>query len=332
MPHAADRENTIRAAIDAFLNEVQDRSPATTQATYGAVLNNFLAYLRASGIIPEKAGVQGLEPQTLMNYRSWLMREHFRNRNNPYTVGTYGAVLRSWIHFLIERKLAPGIASETVAIHKSLGEPRTKGRRLPRAVKDTITEKILETIARLSPPKSKRLRVVRTRDLAILQALRSTGARISELTGADVESLDPANKSLRVLGKGSKERLVYFDGPAWKALEEYIESRRGLGLVTQGKLTPLFAHHHRKKEGVIARLTPHGVRYALSRYTKLAGIDERVTPHRLRHAFGVRVLETTGDLAATQDLLGHASPATTRIYAPLVSSRLRAAHKKAFPR
>ncbi|MBI2061551.1 MAG: tyrosine-type recombinase/integrase [Nitrospirae bacterium] len=322
---------TLQETVDAFVAEVQARH-ARTGATYGYALNNWLRYLKDARIDPRKTPASGLTAGVVVRYPSWLASDHFKNRANPYTVGTYIAVVTAWLRYLQREQLAPDIASNMERIRHAYKDARPRGRRLPRTLRDDVIDKILKTIRTAHPGKSPRLQAARLRDIALVEALRSTGARISEILGADVEALDVRDKTLRVTGKGSKERIVMFDSTAWRALKAYLDARQALRLTVRGKSTPLFAQHGRRAGRILRRLSSHGARKMLWGYVKAAGIREKVTPHRLRHTYGFKILEATGDLAATQDLLGHASPTTTRIYAPLVSSRLRAAHKKAFPR
>lgn len=322
---------TIADTIHAFIAEVQMGRSRETARTYSTGLNTLTIYLRQAHVDPQKARVRSLEPEHLIDYPAWLTGEHFRRKANPESVATYIAAVLGWMKYLNREKLHPELAAEADRIRDVYRSLRRKSRKLPRAIRPEETAAILRAAEQAPTSKLPRLRVAQLRDVALIHALRCTGARISEVLGADVEDLDMYNHTLRVTGKGTKERLVYFDRQGWKALNKYLDERSLLRFVSERKVTPLFTRHNRGAGKKLLRLTPHGARLTLWKYVKFAGLRSKITPHRFRHGFATTVLEKTGDLAATQDLLGHASPATTRIYATLVGERLRKAHQTAFP-
>lgn len=142
--------------------------------------------------------------------------------------------------------------------------------------------------------------------------------------------LDYRNRSARVVGKGGKERVVYFDHTAWRAVQVYLNARTD---GTRGHVLyqlPLFARHDRAAGNDIRPISTSTVRQLFNDCARLAGIEQPLTPHSLRHAFATRALEATENLAVVRDLLGHASPATTRVYARVTSKRLREAHRPMF--
>lgn len=130
-------------------------------------------------------------------------------------------------------------------------------------------------------------------------------------------------------GKGDKQRIVYFDDQAWQAIQEYLQARndgeRGRALYR----LPVFARHDRRASSQTLPLTTDTVRLVFKQLATDAQIEITLTPHSLRHAFATRVLEATSDLAVVQDMLGHASPETTRIYAKVSNKKMRAAHRAA---
>jgi site-specific recombinase XerD len=164
----------------------------------------------------------------------------------------------------------------------------------------------------------------------MLEALRASGMRVGELVTLKRDDLDHRNHSARVTGKGDKQRIVYFDDQAWNAIQEYLKARndgaRGRALYQ----LPLFARHDRRASQQTLPLTTDSVRLVFNQLARAAEIEITLTPHSLRHAFATKVLEATGDLAVVQDMLGHASPATTRIYAKVSNKKMRQAHRQAF--
>jgi len=163
------------------------------------------------------------------------------------------------------------------------------------------------------------------RDLAILEVLYATGARVSELCGLDFEDVDYLRKTIRVLGKGNKERTIPLGNPAMKALEAWIKSGRSL-VVTDKSGSAIFLGARGKR---IDQRTVRTIVYeALS---ALEGV-ERMGPHALRHSAATHLLEGGADLRTVQEILGHASLATTQIYTHVSTERLQKAFKQAHPR
>ncbi|HEX7587584.1 MAG TPA: tyrosine-type recombinase/integrase, partial [Anaerolineae bacterium] len=174
------------------------------------------------------------------------------------------------------------------------------------------------------------LDLARLRNIAMLQALRASGMRVGELVGLKRDDLDHRLHTARVTGKGNKQRIVYFDDLAWNAIQAYLKARndgaRGRALYQ----LPLFARHDRRVSNKVVPLTTDTVRMVFNVLARDAGIEIAMTPHSLRHAFATKVLEATGDLAVVQDMLGHSSPVTTRIYAKVSNKKMREAHHSAF--
>ncbi|MEJ6580632.1 MAG: tyrosine recombinase XerC [Akkermansiaceae bacterium] len=160
---------------------------------------------------------------------------------------------------------------------------------------------------------------MRERDAAILELFYSTGLRLAELASLDVEDIDTVNESVRVMGKGSKERLVPIGSFAMKAMQVY----RSAAEVFEG---PLFISKLRK------RLSTRSINSVLKKYLGQSSIAFNVTPHKLRHTFATHLLDHGADLRSVQALLGHASLSTTQIYTHVTKERLREAYTNAHPR
>lgn len=161
------------------------------------------------------------------------------------------------------------------------------------------------------------------RDAALLEVLYATGVRVSELCGLDIADLDRSRRTLRVLGKGDKERTVPYGAPASQALENWLAVRDRIALAAAGGA--LFV-------GVRGRrLDPRAVRDVVHRAAALAGVPD-LGPHGLRHSAATHVLNGGADLRSVQELLGHSSLATTQRYTHVSAERLRAVYAQAFPR
>ena len=165
------------------------------------------------------------------------------------------------------------------------------------------------------------------RNLAIVELFYSTGIRLSELVGMDTEDLSLRDATLRVLGKGGKERVVPVGRPAAEALERYLEERREL-LLGKAQMDVVAVWVNRNG----GRLTQRTVQRIVRGF--LEGVTERtkLSPHVLRHTFATHLLDRGADLRAVQELLGHESLSTTQIYTHVTTDRLRRIYDKAHPR
>jgi integrase/recombinase XerC len=229
------------------------------------------------------------------------------------------ATLRSFYKWAAKRGLAP--TNPMTAIRT----PR-QGKRLPKAISIEQIERLLAT-----PSEGD---VLGVRDRAMLETLYSTGIRVSELVGMNVEDLDDMSEALRIRGKGKKERIVPLGKHAIAAVRKYI------GMVVAdpkflsvwsgapggNRAGPLFVNKHGK------RLSSRSVRRKLDKYLKHAGLDSDISPHTLRHSFATHLLENGADLRSVQELLGHQSLSTTQIYTHLTTQRLKDAYDAAHPR
>ena len=164
------------------------------------------------------------------------------------------------------------------------------------------------------------------RDQAVLEVFYSTGIRVSELVGLDWADIDRQLGIIRVVGKGSKERIVPIGLVALKALESYAETvRLSWKVVCRGE-TPVFLNHRGR------RITTRSVARIVEKHLKLAGIEVKMGPHGLRHSFATHLLNGGADLRVIQELLGHVSLSTTQRYTHLDLDQLTAIYDKAHPR
>lgn len=157
------------------------------------------------------------------------------------------------------------------------------------------------------------------RDRAILETLYSTGIRVSELVGLDVDHIDFIGNIIKVFGKGKKERLVPIGDQALAAIRRYVEGRAKKSQV-------LFLN----KNGT--RLTARSVCNITDKYIRMAGVRDGVSPHVLRHSFATHLLNRGADLRSVQELLGHVNLSTTQIYTHMTTEKLKNIYAKAHPR
>ncbi len=160
--------------------------------------------------------------------------------------------------------------------------------------------------------------------MAILELLYATGIRVSELCGLDVTDIDDARQTIRVLGKGDKERTVPMGRPAARAIAQWLTVRSVLLGPTAGGA--IFVGERG------ARINPRVVRRVVHRSLTLVDGAPDLGPHGLRHAMATHLLEGGADLRSVQELLGHTSITTTQIYTHVTNERLQAAFRQAHPR
>jgi integrase/recombinase XerC len=164
-----------------------------------------------------------------------------------------------------------------------------------------------------------------TRDVAMLEVLYASGMRVSELCGLDLDDLDAERSVVRVFGKGRKERTIPIGRPAWRALDAWI-SRCRPQLVTAESRAAVFVGERGR------RINPRVVRRVVHRALRVVEGAPDLGPHGLRHAMATHLLEGGADLRSVQEMLGHASLATTQIYTHVTDDRLRNAYEQAHPR
>ena len=220
------------------------------------------------------------------------------------------AAVRTFHAFLLREGEASADPSEGVVRPKV---PRT----LPRPLTVGEVESILAVPSDADLPGM--------RDRAILEVLYGAGLRISELVGLDVDDADLDEGSVRVMGKGSKERIVPLGRFATRAVKAYLTRARP-SLARERSGGALFLNQRG------GRLTRQGATKMLKACARRAGLRKRVTPHMFRHSFATHLLEGGADVRVVQELLGHASLATTQIYTLVTGERMREEYFAAHPR
>ncbi len=170
---------------------------------------------------------------------------------------------------------------------------------------------------------------ISVRDRAIIELMYSSGLRLSELTDLDIDSVDDADATVRVIGKGSKTRIVPVGQHARRAISAWLPIRRG-ALIDAGQSTPQEKALFISARGT--RLGPRAIQQRLRQWAVRCGLPEDVHPHMLRHSFASHMLESSGDLRAVQELLGHANITTTEVYTHLDFQHLSKVYDKAHPR
>ena len=215
---------------------------------------------------------------------------------------------RSLYRYLLDRER--GLKDDPTAGLK----PPKSARRLPSALSPDEAAKLVEIVS--NDP-------LATRDRAILELAYSSGLRLSELAGLDVARVDFATGEARVVGKGAKERIVPVGRAALDALRTWLAARAAIARPGENAM---FVGRTGN------RLTPRSIEQRLASWAVKQGLDRHVNPHMLRHSFASHVLQSSGDLRAVQEMLGHASIASTQVYTHLDFQALAKVYDAAHPR
>ena len=280
------------------------------------------AYLADITLLAESVesdmGPDRVEPDGV---REWLAGLH--GSRSAATLGRRLAGVRAFFRFLQREDL--------IALDPTAGIPAPKlPKRAPRplSVDDCFALAESDGVAPAEGVEQPRQRMARLRDKAIVELLYGTGIRVGELAALDVRDVDLHRSDVRVMGKGSKERVVPIPQKARLAVAEWVDARRRPGLLGE----PLFIVLRRNHEPEPLRLSARDVRRGLARRGRLGGIDDRVPPHRLRHRYATHLLDMGADLREIQELLGHASLSTTQKYTAVSVEHLRQVYDSAHPR
>ncbi len=247
----------------------------------------------------------------------------------PASTGRKLSSLRSFYKYLLRE----GVVGRNP--FAGLALPR-KGRRLPKVLSIAEIEQLLaapETLQQAATiPKEPRPRLFQeyafVRDTAVLEVLYSTGMRVGEMMALTDPDLDPYSGTIKVLGKGRKERLCLLGGPAQRALRAALDLRDRWWTVVGAptRLRPLFVNR------LGTRLTSRSVERLLKKYLDATGLSRAYSPHTLRHSFATHLLDAGADLRSVQELLGHASLSTTQIYTHISMERLKEVYDQTHPR
>lgn len=287
------------AAFIRYLDRERNASPHTVRA-YAADLAQFQAH-----VAEEIGRAASLEDVDHLVIRAFLARLH-RNGVKKVSAARKLATLRTFFRYLCRE----GILERNPA--RALLSPRIE-RRIPTHLEESEVATLIEV-----PGETDSARRAR----AILELLYATGIRCAELVGLDLGDVDFNARTVRVLGKGSKERIVPFGQPALTAVSAYLPSR----LNARPRSQALFVNARG------GRLTDRWVRQIVTLRVKQVAMVRHLSPHSLRHSFATHLLERGADLRTIQELLGHASLSTTQRYTHVNARHILDIYKKTHPR
>ena len=299
---------------------------------FDALLSSYLRHLRGQRSLAEhtvrayradllnlfthlgRLGIDSLDAVDLRALRSWLAKQHTLGQARA-TLQRRAAAARmffAWAHETGHVDTDPAVSLRSPKIMRTL--PPT----LEAATAAQMLNAAVAAAGEVGGP-------VAARDAAVLEILYATGIRVSELCGLDLADLDRARQVIRVFGKGSKERTVPLGRPALRAVEAWLGKPRAQ-LVTGESGQAMFLGERGK------RIDQRVVRRVVHRSLQMTEGAPDLGPHGLRHAMATHLLEGGADLRSVQEILGHASLATTQIYTHVTNERLRSAFEQAHPR
>jgi integrase/recombinase XerC len=295
----------VLADYERHLVSERDASPHTVRSYLGDL----------AGLLQhaDRLGISSLDELDLRTLRSWLANQQTRGRARTTLArrATAARVFTAWLTRTGRVPVDPGA---------SLGSPKAH-RTLPSVLRADEARALVEAAARLADDGSP----TGLRDVAMLELLYATGIRVGVLVGLDVDDVDRERNVVRVFGKGRKERSVPYGTPAGRALDRWLAIGRP-SLRVEGSGPALFL-------GVRGRrIDQRAVRDLVHRRIADVPGAPDIGPHGLRHTAATHLLEGGADLRSVQELLGHASLATTQLYTHVTTDRLRKAYHQAHPR
>ncbi|HEY0548257.1 MAG TPA: site-specific tyrosine recombinase/integron integrase [Verrucomicrobiae bacterium] len=305
--------------LNAFMRHLEDERGVSgyTIRNYRQTLREFVAWHEET-----RKEAPAWEKLQRDDFRFYL-RQLGRNQLSRAATQLRFSALRSFYKFLIRRGV---VASSPI---KGIALPKQE-KRLPKFLTVAQMAALLKAPGKLAEEKLEKGRgrptesSVPARDEALLETIYSSGLRISELCGLRVGDIDWREQTIRVQGKGRKERMVPIGLEALAAIGKYWES-----LPHQpGASNPVFL---RSQKGMKPML-PRVLQLRLKKYLAFAGLDPQLTPHKLRHSYATHLLDAGADLRSVQELLGHAHLITTQVYTHVSTERLKKVYDKAHPR
>ena len=292
-------EKHIKEFIKYLKNE--KRYPETTITSYQKDIDNYYGFIKLKKI--DYININKDEIRTYLKYLDEL-------NYSKTTISRILSTLRHFYQYLMIQKVVK------VNMFKLIKNPK-KDKKLPNFLQSDELQKIFDSINLETP--------LGIRNRLIVELLYASGLRVSELTSLTLDSINLNNREIRVLGKGSKERIVFFGEYAKKYLDLYLSDSRPL-LLDKNKTNILLLNNNGDP------ISTRGIELIIDNIVRDAALKHNISPHVLRHTFATDLLNNGADLKSVQELLGHSSLSTTQIYTHITNERLRSVYLKTFPR
>ncbi len=271
-------------------------------------LSNYQRHLQALIEWLQEKQIRHWEELDAPLVRQWAHTLRKHKDTSPRTISTKMSALRSFADWLVIRGLLTANPARGVVLPKLV-------RPLPKNLDVDQVHQLLNITDESDP--------LAVRDRAIMELFYSTGMRLSELVALDLADLDMTSRQVRVIGKGNKERIL----PVGRLALEWLEKWLTVRVAYQSEGEPALFLSSRKR-----RITARMVEIRIEQWGQKQTLNSHVHPHKLRHSFATHMLESSGDLRAVQELLGHANLATTQIYTHLDFQHLAAVYDQTHPR
>ncbi|HSG63436.1 MAG TPA: tyrosine recombinase XerC [Gammaproteobacteria bacterium] len=291
---------SFERGASAYLRHLKDErrlSPHTIKA-YRRDLDNFVAFCAREALVPP-----AVDSYAIRRYAA----ECYRKGSSPRSLARRLSAVRQFLGFLVHTR----VLRANPAVHVRAPKP---SRRLPATLD---ADQVAQLLALDGDDE------LTVRDRAMLELMYSSGLRLAELVGVDLADLDSRDRSVRVTGKGNKMRILPVGRRALAALDDWLARRASIARPDE---QALFVSQRGK------RLAPRSVQLRVKHWAKRRGTRVHVHPHMLRHSFASHLLESSHDLRAVQELLGHASISTTQVYTHLDFQHLAQIYDQAHPR
>lgn len=288
-------------------------------------INNYLEYLRV---------VRKYSDKTILSYYDDLVEyQEFLQNNFINILDINDKVVKDYLKYLYSRNITKTSISRKLSSIRGLYNYLTnediitnnyfskisnpkREKHLPKFLKNEEIDKILSVCENNTP--------LEERDTLVLELLYATGLRVSELVNIKISDINKSDKSIKVLGKGSKERIVLYNNHTKVALDKYLSD----GYHSLNKKNNGYLILNNRGD----RISDRYIRDIINKYVKKAGLDIKISPHTLRHTFATDMLEEGSDLMTVKELLGHESLNTTSIYTHITNEQIRKTYNNAHPR
>jgi site-specific recombinase XerD len=305
---------TVKDAIDRYIQSVYAKRSHSTGDTYKKGMKVFIEFLAQEGV-ETTAPLENLNIEHFIEFPEWVCSQSYAK----LSIGVYAAGVKGFMDWLVIYDVINVEYRHGVRIAKAYKELyKKREQKLIRFPKKDDIEKMRKAVY-LTQDKSP----IRERNIAIIEFLASSGCRNAEITGMRVADIDLKERSAIVTGKGSKQRRVFFSPEACSAIREYFAARK-----FSNPTDFVFCRHDKGTGQKHQSMTTTTTRNVIKLVAILAGIDlETISPHYFRHDFAIKMLRKTGNLAIVQDMMGHATPQSTRVYAKIYPDELQKAHR-----
>ena len=294
-------EKDVNAILDKYFDYLKSKSLSdNTIKNYFRDLIEYFIYLKLNDLSPTKS----IEPKYIRKMLSFLIDKGF----SKVSISRKISAIKSYITFLEKFNYSKNNYSELISIPK-------KSKSLPKVM---TKKEVNQLIKHVEMNTKKNLR-----DDALIELLYSTGLRVSEIANLKIKDINLEKSEIRILGKGNKERVVIFNNKSKEKIIRYLKNdKRFISIKTEALFQNKF------KEA----LTTRSIQRILKKYLNFSSINSKYSTHTLRHTFATHLLEGGADIKVIQQLMGHSSPETTKIYTHVSSSTLKNVYNNSHPR